>query len=105
MSSMKNGTVGYLDTPGSIPWDESKDLEYYESIHGEETDAEQRFQHMIENLEESHQDFAGLLDHSIRFFWIQRHTLAENALFLLGIYGKISLLRKLIILRSNDVSF
>jgi hypothetical protein len=57
---------------------------------------------MMERIQRDLGDYVETLDRAIRFLWDQAHELNEDVLALLSIDGKIALLRKLILKRSNQ---
>jgi hypothetical protein len=103
MSTIKNGEVGILDTMGQVVWEEAEDLRYYTEIHGNDEGIEDRRKYTMERMERDLCDYVETLDRAILFLWKRPHDLDEDVLSLLSIDGKIALLRKLILERSNEL--
>jgi hypothetical protein len=103
MSTIKNGEVGVLDTMGQVVWEEAEDLRYYEDIHGNDEGIQDRRKYTMERMECDLEDYVETLDRAILFLWNRAHDLDEDVLSLLSIDGKIALLRKLILERSNEL--
>jgi hypothetical protein len=103
MSTIKNGEVGTLDTMDQMVWDETKDLQYYKEVHGDAEGTQGRREFMIGCIDRNLIDYIEVLDRAIRFLWKQPHNLDAEGLSLLSVDGKIELLRKLILVRSNEI--
>jgi len=103
MSMIKNGEVGTLDTMGERVWNEAEDLQYYKDIHGHDEGTKDRRRYMAECVERNLDDYAETLNRAIRFLWKRPHDLDGDGLSLLSVDGKIALLRKLILERSNQI--
>lgn len=103
MSTVKNGKVGTLETTGQIIWHEAEDLQYYTKIHGHGEGTQERRRYIMARIEGNLGDYVETLDHAIQFLWKRPHGLDAEVLSLLSVDGKIELLRKLILERSNEV--
>ena len=88
---------------GQVIWHEADDLRYYTEIHGHDEGTQARRQYMIECIEGHLCDYVETLDRAIRFLWNQPHDLDADVISLLSVDGKIALLRKLILARSNEI--
>jgi len=103
MSTIKNGEVGTLDTLGECIWDEAKDLQYYQEIHGHDEGTKDRRRCMVERIEANFDDYVETLNRAIQFLWKRPHDLDADVLSLMSVDGKIALLRKLILEQSNHI--
>jgi hypothetical protein len=103
MSTIKNGGVGTLDTMGESVWDDAQDLEYYKEVHSRDEGMKDRRRYMLECIERNLDDYVETLNRAIQFLWKRPHDLDEDALSLLSVDGKIALLRKLMLERSNQI--
>jgi hypothetical protein len=102
MSSIKNGKKGSIETMEQINWDEAQDLEYCGNLANEKG-TKNGHDCMISRIELNCQVYIDVLDRAIQFLWKQPHELDANALAILSVDGKIELLRKLILARSNEI--
>jgi hypothetical protein len=103
MATIKNGDQGTIYTVGEIIWNERDDLQYYTEVHGLNEGVEDRPRHMIQCMERNNFDFVETLDRSIRFLYKRPSPLDEKALSLLSVRGKLDLLRRLLLERSNEI--
>jgi len=103
MSTVKIAGNGTLDVTDEIVWNESKDIQYYVEIHGEDERVQDRRQFLVDQIARNLDWLAENLDRSIRCLWKRPHTLDAEVMSLLSVEGEVDLLQELLLERCDTM--
>jgi hypothetical protein len=103
MSTVRIGGNGIIDVTYKAVWNESKDIQYYVDLHGNDEREQDRRQFLVGQIARNHDWLAEKLDWSIRFLWERPHALDAEVLSLLSVEGKVDLLQELLLERCDTM--